>query len=179
MTCADGMNSFLGMTVVLDGKCRADGDAGEKVAETQALLRTHTDAITVSTLVKIRSMSEWESTIESFSSPSIEDGCGSLEKKRKGCIRSNPQWSAVVEYEGDFPIEALIGAEGTIRRTNPDGTYREGYGWIAGAVVIPSQAANAEQLGRLDIQWEGGAEGDRGYVEMFNAAGTEQYPALP
>lgn len=179
MNCADGTGMFIGFTVTVDAFCRESGDVGEKLAQTQAFIRAHDDAITVASVVKVRSAGSWESGVESFDSGRADDGCGSLERKRKGCGRSNPPWSAVIEYNGEFPIEALIGAEGTIRRWNPDGSYREAYGWIAGAEVIPSQAPKEESLGRIDVQWEGGAVGDRGFVKMFNESDVEQFPALP
>jgi len=183
MACADGTGSYVGFTVVVDGFGRASGDAGEKTAETQAYIRAHSVLLTaagdVHGLVRMRSFSEWTSSIESFDSPSAEDGDGNLMRKRKGCTRSNPSWTAVVEYNGEYAIEALIGAEGTIRRWNPDGSYREGYGWIVGAAVFPSQAPGEESLGSIEFQWQGGGSGDAGFVTFTDSAAVEQYPALP
>lgn len=180
MTCADGTNSFMGMDVVVDYACRVEGDAGEEVVETQALIRASGAAITVSSLVKVRSFGAWESDLPSFEAPNVDDGCGSLNRMRKGCGRSNPPWTAVIEYEGsEYPIEALIGAEGTIRRWMPDGAYREAYGWIAGATVIPSHVPGEENLAELRVQWQGGKLTDPGFVKMYNAADVEQFPVMP
>ena len=194
MSCADGTGGYIGMTVVVDAFCRAaavdpdaggpqtapTADAGNKVSETQAFIRQATDDNTVSSIVKVRSMDPYESDLTNFESAAIDDGCGSVDRKRKGCGRTNPPWNAIVEYDGSFPIEALIGAEGQIRRWNNGGEgYREAYGWISGAAVIPNQAKGEESLGRLTFQWEGGGPADRGFPKMYDKAGVEQFPALP
>jgi len=176
MTCADGTGAFLGMTVSTDAFCRETGDGDNKIAETQALLRGHSEAITASSVLKVRSFAEWSSEVASFDSPNVDLGCGSLMKKRKGCQRTNPPWTAVVEYDGSYELEALIGAEGIIRRWNSDGSYREAYGWIAGATVIPAQASGEETLGSITVQWEGGAANDRGFVKMVDKDGTQKFP---
>ena len=179
MSCATGAGMFIGFTVEKDGNCLIEGDTDERVAEVQTIIRTHNDADPEAGLdgvVKVRSAAEWLNEIEVFDSPESGDGCGSLDRKRVGCGRSNPPWEAVVEYNGEYPLEALIGCYGTIRRWNPNGSYREGKGWITGGTTIPSQAPKEETLGRLVFQFEGGRPGNDGFVKFFNDEGTEQFP---
>lgn len=176
--CADGTGFYVGFTVQVDAFCKTEA---AQLAAAQSMIRPHDKTRTDATagihgVVKFRSAGTWANDLQSLESANADDLCGSLDRKRKGCGRSNPPWEGVIEYNGEFPIEALISCEGDIRRWHPDGSYREGYGWVNGADVEPTHAKGAESLGRLAFQWEGGNPGERGFVKWFDANGNQVFP---
>lgn len=184
MGCADGSGAYIGYTVIVDGFGKAVGDSGEQVAETQKFIRLATDLLTVSSIVRCRSYGEWAPDVPVFESPAADDGDGAYVRMRKACQRSNPSWDCVVEYNGEYAIEALVNSEGTIRRWNPDLSYREAYGFCIGAISMPNQAPQEESLGGMTWQWEGGgavdvANPDRGFIKMYTAGDVEQFPNMP
>jgi len=175
MSCDDGQGLFIGMTVTKDYRCLAAADIGDDVVAVQALIRLHTEDLTTSTVLKVKSAGEWRSEVEVFESPSAEDGCGALMRMRRGCIRSNSSWTTAIEYNGEWAIEKLIGIEGTLRRTSPDGTYREGTGWCLGGTIFPSQVPNEESVGELTWQWQGGSVLA---VKAYDSADTEIFDGV-
>lgn len=166
MACSDGMGAFMGMTVT---RAFDDTTSGSNLTDAQALIRTASQAITVSSSVIVRSFSEWTVTQDVFDAPRLEDDAGAFRRKRFGCDRDHSSWTAVIEYNGTFDLSLLVGAEGTIRRTNPDGSYWEGNGRIVGGTVLTNQAAGEESLGEITVQWTGGKAGASGVVAYTSA----------
>lgn len=161
MACSDGMGAFMGFTV---SRAFDDTTSGSNLTNAQALIRTAAQASTVSSTVIVRSFSDWNVTQDVFDAPRLEDGAGAFRRKRFGCDRDHSSWTAVIEYNGDFDLSLLVGAEGTIRRTSPGGQYWEGDGRIVGATVLPNQAAGEESVGEITVQWTGGKAGASGVV---------------
>ncbi len=175
---ADGAGAFLGMTVSKDWRClESPGDLDNQITETQALLRTATDAVTVATVFRVRSAGPWDVAVESFDSPHVEDGVGQLARKRKGSVRSNPPRTFTVTTDGTQNLSFLVGAEGTIRSWEPDGSYFEGYGWISSATLIGNHD-EGETTHELVVQWQGGSPSDAGFVTHYNASDVEQFPSI-
>jgi hypothetical protein len=67
----------------------------------------------------------------------------------------------------DFNMLDILGASGTIRRTNPDGTYWEATGKIVMATVISAQNEELQE-GNIRVQWDGGAKGSAGFPTYSN-----------
>lgn len=180
MSCADGTGCFLGFTVEIDAQGKVAADADDWITETQGIhARTASGAITVATLVKVRSHGEWAPEVTVFDSPRAEDTHGAYMRKRVSCRKSNPPFTASIEYDGNFALELLIGAYGLIRRTNEDGSYREAKGWITRATPMPNQAPDEENLGEITVQWEGGNFTDVGHPVFFDSDGNQDYPVNP
>ena len=162
-----GSGGFLGITVTAD---RYGDTAVGPIAVPQQLVRLHDDLITVASMLKIRSMSEWENTQEVFDAPRLEDGPGSYRRKRFGCDVDHSSFEVIIEFNGEYDVSILAGVLGTVRRTMPNGAYWEGEAKIVRAVPLPNHSNTDETMGALTIQWRGGKDGNGDHTPAFTAA---------
>ena len=172
MGCDTGQGSFLSMTVTKAYNCETEGTAFNDTQE--MVLPIPQQIINITNQLRLRSFGEWTVSQEVFDAPRVDDPCGAFRRKRFGCDRDHTAWDAEFEWpealipetstqRSKYDISLLVGAEGKIRRTQPDGSYWEGTGRIISATVLPSAASAEEMLGTLSIQWKGGGVNDPKY----------------
>lgn len=167
--CNDGAGGFIGMDVTVDAFCRNTEDAGNQVAETQALIRKTTDPKTVTTVLKVTTFGPWTVSQAVIELPNVELEVGALMTKGYACHRNHDAWTAGIQFDGDYDLMLLVGAKGKIRRTVSDGSYREAEGRVISATVFPNQAEGELSVGEIAIQWNGGNYADPGFPK-FTAA---------